>query len=620
MLENKTKKIVIPIIIVIISIILELFLSNYKVFMLNDSQKGNHIINNNNIQIDEKNIDGENLIDIKINDIDSYIKKLEVSYKANVNTSIVLNLKVSNDYNKIVEVQQPETILKDLNKSIINIDENVQSIVINNLNEKSVELLEFSYSNNYTFSIYRLLFFVLTFMLCYIAFINRKKAFEKLHRTCFLTIISIGLLFIFGSPKIANMNFDEQVHVYLAFTNSYASEVSYSDAFYYVSESPGIMLPKSIEGNKELNKLLNSDQMAKETYTTKSKFIKYNEMPYLVLSSGIKIANVLNLPFTFVFCFGKIMNLLAYATMASYAVKRSKCGKILVYVLALLPTTIYAASHYSLDAIVSGGVLLSICMFIGMYKEKNEKINMKDIIIFILPLIVACLAKAIYAPALLLLLLLPKTKFDNKRQCLLFKIAVCFMFIMMISSFLLPMLSGGIQGDVRGGNTSVTEQLKLILSNPVGFAQMFYRNIIDTVYKYFFSYQIFNNFAYVPSGNNVYTVIYVLVLLYAAFISGKDYIFIEKKERLIIFLGVLVTICMVFGSMYLSFTEVGATEIAGVQARYFIPVLFPLILALVPRNQVDNININQQITVINYLLLIVLLVTIYLSFIIVYCI
>ena len=68
MLENKTKKLIIPIIFIIISIVLELFLSNYKVFMLNDSQKGNHIINNN-IQIDEKNIDGENVIDIRISDI-----------------------------------------------------------------------------------------------------------------------------------------------------------------------------------------------------------------------------------------------------------------------------------------------------------------------------------------------------------------------------------------------------------------------------------------------------------------------------------------------------------------------------------------------------------------------
>ena len=157
MLENKTKKLIIPIIFIIISIVLELFLSNYKVFMLNDSQKGNHIINNN-IQIDEKNIDGENVIDIRISDIDSYIKKFKVSYKAKVNTSISLTINVSNEYNKITEVHQNETILKDLNESVINISKNVKSIVINNLNEKNVEQLKFSYNNNYTFSIYRWLF------------------------------------------------------------------------------------------------------------------------------------------------------------------------------------------------------------------------------------------------------------------------------------------------------------------------------------------------------------------------------------------------------------------------------------------------------------------------------
>lgn len=613
------KKIIVPIIIILVSILTELFLSNYKIITLETSQKGNHIVDSRNIKIEEKVVDDEKIYDIKIDNIDSYAKKIVIKYSAKENGTFSLTYKYYDEYDNLNSMDDIQTMLKDLDEITINLNQKVSSITINSVDIENIHITDVVYSNDYSFSIYRCLFVLVTLILCYAIFMYKNQAIEQLHKVTFLIIILVGLLFIVAAPRIANQTFDEQIHLNKAYTNSYLSTAVYSEAFYYVTEPPGITLPKSQESNEKLNEFLNSNEMKSATYEDKSKLVQYNEIPYLIMSIGIRIGNTFGLPFTIVLCIGKLMNLVSYAFLASFAVKRAVSGKKIVFVLALLPATIYAATHFSLDAIVCGGILLSIVTFIQLYKEKDKKLTVKDIAVFSFPLIIACLAKAIYAPVMLLLLFLPKEKFKDTKQSRLFKMSICFMFIMMMGSFLLPMISGGIAADARGGNTSVSGQLALIFKHPIGFIQMFLNNIYITIYNFLFTYRMYNDFAYIASPNQIYTMLYLIILLYVSFVSGKELSIIKLKERIVIFLGVIVITCMIYGSMYLSFTEVGDTVIKGVQARYFIPLLLPLILVLTPRNAIIEYNENKQMTIINYLLLGILLCGLYGSIIKVFC-
>ena len=51
-----------------------------------------------------------------------------------------------------------------------------------------------------------------------------------------------------------------------------------------------------------------------------------------------------------------------------------------------------------------------------MYYDREKLITKKELAIFLFPIILATFAKAIYGVLVLLLLLLPKEKFENNKQ------------------------------------------------------------------------------------------------------------------------------------------------------------------------------------------------------------
>ena len=52
------------------------------------------------------------------------------------------------------------------------------------------------------------------------------------------------------------------------------------------------------------------------------------------------------------------------------------------------------------------------------------------------------------------------------------------------------------------------------------------------------------------------------------------------RERVVILGLVGIIVAFIWTAMYISFTPVGAASINGVQGRYFVPILLPLLLAL----------------------------------------
>ena len=93
---------------------------------------------------------------------------------------------------------------------------------------------------------------------------------------------------------------------------------------------------------------------------------------------------------------------------------------------------------------------------------------MKSVIIFVLVCLYASFPKMIYSLFILLMLFLPKEKFETKKKCYIFRTFICFIFLLCVSSFLLPTVtSSDIAGDPRGGATSVSGQLELMIKNTI---------------------------------------------------------------------------------------------------------------------------------------------------------
>ena len=89
--------------------------------------------------------------------------------------------------------------------------------------------------------------------------------------------------------------------------------------------------------------------------------------------------------------------------------------------------------------------------------------------------------------------------------------------------------------------------------------------------------------------------------------------------------NVILTLIMTLGlsaviwtSMYVSYTPVGAAEIRGVQGRYFTPLLLPLLLCLCSEKHIFRLSSSDRnrlmfvlVTGLNYLMILFLVILVY---------
>lgn len=192
-------------------------------------------------------------------------------------------------------------------------------------------------------------------------------------------------------------------------------------------------------------------------------------------------------------------------------------------------------------------------------------------------------SKAIYIPLVLGVLFLPASKFESKRKQNIWRGITIVGCVLLVGSFMLPVLTGSMEADARGGNTDVAMQLSLILKHPVAYVKILWRALYGSFNDYVLGKDSFAHMAFM--GIHRYYLM-VTVLLTAVFfteprkiMSGetKKSLAIYKITALILSAGIVV---MIWTALYLAYTEVGSMHIAGVQARYYIPLTIPVLTVL----------------------------------------
>ena len=78
---------------------------------------------------------------------------------------------------------------------------------------------------------------------------------------------------------------------------------------------------------------------------------------------------------------------------------------------------------------------------------------------------------------------------------------------------------------------------------------------------------------------------------------------IDLKLRLFLLSISFFIICLICGSMYMSFTPVAATTILGVQQRYFVPLLFAIFITFKNKNIICKMEDEKTMKIITMLLL-----------------
>ncbi len=571
----------------LIASLVEVFIFNFQSLTLDQSSQS---IPELSFELDKGK--EENTIHV---DLDNYfVNKLHINYETKENIDYSLSYTHAGLYNKeTTETIEADKFEKAFSSATINIGQTVSNLSIKYPSESSLKITQISVDNNFHFNIFRTIFILLVLMLIASLILFYRAGFktEKLHIYFAVVASLLGLMFITAQPASTFTSWDDQIHFQTA-VDWFGGNTTYSSGEYNLSNvdienSVGRNSISSVEEKQTQIDYFNSS--TDPGYTSSNSRLSFiGKLPYFPMALGYNLAKLLHLPFTICFYIGKIFNLLFFVILTAYAIKTIKIGKRLLAVIALIPTSIFLASSYSHDPIIFSGIVIFFAHLVNLYIDKKSRLDFQTALIMLSAISLACLAKPVYAPFILLMLLIPKDRFSIPSKSTFIKIGfICITLLLLVS----PIFNGGVSTDTRGSNTSFGGQLSLIISHPLDYLTILKNNALDGFFARTFSINTLTSFAYLSkmsAESNFYFII-VLLLVFTCLTDNKDNR-LSKIQRLAIFTSMLPVIALIWTILYLSYTEVGSEVILGVQGRYFIPLFLPLLLIIQPKNIQNSIS------------------------------
>lgn len=424
-------------------------------------------------------------------------------------------------------------------------------------------------SNGSFFNIYRFYFlWGIAYLVFYLVYHIAKGIIKA--ENAFLTIaLTTGLVMIFVSPFSHNC-WDVESHYAFSLAESSVGG-HYTAAYDAIRNISDDYIPKSsaIENERNIIALNELDK----TYA--GNLGNSLSLPHLPAAISLAVGRLFGLSFYMKECLAKLANVLFYSLIVYFAIKKLKDGKMIFFVLGLIPINIFLAANINYDWWVNSFMMLGVAYFISEYSNQNKQTSAKDTIIMCGAFALACLPKQVYFPILLLPFLLKKEQFvlksaQKKRYFLICLAAIIFVLVSFVLRSVSEISSGG---DMRGGaEISTIGQIKFILSSPVKYFVI----LVKFLWNYLSLENVghsFCHFAYLGVGAG-FTIL--VIMLIAAVLTDKfecDIAYLCTKNRIFVGLISIAQIVLVPTALYVAFTPVGFETINGCQTRYLMPVL-----------------------------------------------
>lgn len=547
-----------------------------------------------------------------------HVSKLDINYAASQEFNTKFDVEYINGKHKIME----STNSFKLSVISRNIHADIKSIVISFDNPVQIHMI--ARDNTLNINKYRMLYIFCTiFMMLYLFKLYKEKKLCY-HRSFLMISLAVGMMIILLTPNKTFLSEDDETHFKRTIQLLDFGSSSWTDAqnqmMYAIPFGDNAVLSgKELENQ---NTYLNQANGADIFQVDRISYIDYSQVCYIPAAVALKAASCLNLPFSVWFKIGKIANLLLYSLIMYLAIKIIPVKKPLLFVFALLPSNLSLASNYSYDGYITALLALSLALFLQKLYSR-EKVDVKWTIQYTVVSAFAVLPKAVYAPLILLPLVFRKDKFEDNKQKYKFKIALIFLTFVVLATFILPtLLSPAVAGDSRGtGVTSVSGQMKYILGNPLVYSVLLLKSTFGQFFNKFFGVATITKMGYMGCAPIVALIILDVTMLVLAFVNfeGKKSE-LDKYQRVFIVFLIFCVNCLIWTALYLSFTEVGGTEIQGVQGRYFLPLFIDLLMCISINKLQVKINRDKLRYVLCMVTTIIMLVTIYINILCKYCI
>lgn len=401
---------------------------------------------------------------------------------------------------------------------------------------------------------------------------------------------------------------DEEVHFKAAYT--YANQLMGKDAKAgeVTMDLEDYKALKMFESTPSLTEYdIIKDKIGKSGRVEGTKVVRYSDtqasaLLYLPGIIGIVLGRLLGLNGLLVICLGRICSILFYLFTMYWFIKLMPCGKSAAFIMAILPMTIQQCCSYSYDSVVIEAAFLYLAVLFGLlYRE--DTIQKWQIVLYIVFMVILAISKGgTYLPLCLLTIMIPASRFKDKKRKWTFvgcmaAIAIA-AFLSSTLSYVLYVASPTAEQAADAYLAGESYGLSGLLADPMNFICILTRTIFqsgDGFIETMLGMQL--------SWLNVFVsriVIYGMLLLMALSVSRieggeKNMQFeVTTGQKVFYLIAAALSAGMVFTSMFMSWTPKNANAIAGIQGRYFLPLLPALLLLFNSKNVVQKKDTSRK--------------------------
>ncbi len=410
---------------------------------------------------------------------------------------------------------------------------------------------------------------------------NIIKHKDKLEKIFISFAIPIGMMYaIFIIPTYVP---DEQTHVYRAYQISIGNLIEQREDGTSKVDIPKNIAESIIGSVDDYAELFNSivgNNDYSETVQRSNAAQGYFPTLYVLSALGMFVGKMLLLNPIITLYLAKILNFIAYLFLGYWTIKKIPFGKIVVLTYLMLPMVLQQAISISADSLTNSVSIFFIAYTIYLVKRETVMTKKEEVLYYILVAFIA-LAKIAYMPLVVLSWLFIGNKNYNKSQKLR---------VILISTIMGAILSIAWYGysainypDTRAyleeNNVNSGEQLKFILSHPIEYAKVIWNSFYYQGENYLYMF-VGKNLGWLDINTKMIAIIGFMILgVFSPFLAKEEKTFNNKERTWIItvFIGVFVVILT---ALYLSWTTVGGTLVAGIQGRYFIPIGILILLCM----------------------------------------
>ncbi|MBT9778370.1 DUF2142 domain-containing protein [Clostridium sp. MCC353] len=321
-----------------------------------------------------------------------------------------------------------------------------------------------------------------------------------------------------------------------------------------------------------------------------SNLIPVNTTPlaYLPQALGVTLGRMMGMNGIGLMFLGRLCNLFFYVLFVWLAMKRMPFGKEVVFGASMLPMTLHLTGSMSYDVMILAlAFYFTACCLDLAYSR--ERVRAVDVVVMAVIMAVLGPCKMVYAVLMGLCLLIPVRKFGGWGKWFLSAALVAGAFalsMLLINSRTIAVYATQAESYVPWAEEA-GYSLTYLIHNPVKMIRIFYNTVLYQAEHY----HLTMIGAYLGNIDEVLNVPYLaaaaftLCLIGLALRKPGENLPFKMGARVwiwVLCLGCGAAVCL---SMLIAWTPLSSAVIAGVQGRYFLPVL-PVFLLTVKNDWV----------------------------------